>query len=256
MHSPRPGRSGAGRRPQERQRRRREVARRRDIALRGSSIEAFAASLRGDVLLAGSPDYDARRRVWNGSFDKHPALIASCTGASDVRHAVDFAREHQLLTAVRAGGHSLSGKSTCDGGLVIDLQQMQGVRVDPEAKRAYPRGRLAARTARPRVHGIWPRDRGGHGVRHRRRGPNARRRIWPRSAGDSASPATTSLHSTSSPPTATSSARATIENPDLLWGLRGGGGNFGVVTTIEYRLHLMNPIDSRWVRRLADGPGA
>src|SRR4030095_13178026 len=100
-----------------------------DISLPGSSIEAFAASMRGDVLLAGSPDYDARRRVWNGSFDKHPALIASCTGAADVRHAVDFAREHQLLTAVRAGGHSLSGKSTCDGGLVIDLQYMPGVAV-------------------------------------------------------------------------------------------------------------------------------
>ncbi|MDP9198274.1 MAG: FAD-dependent oxidoreductase, partial [Pseudomonadota bacterium] len=108
-----------------------------DIALPGSAIEQFAASLRGDVLLAGSPDYDRTRRVWNGMFDKHPALIARCTGARDVRHAVDFAREHRLLTAVRAGGHSVSGKSTCDGGLVIDLQQMRGVRVDPQSRRAY-----------------------------------------------------------------------------------------------------------------------
>ena len=108
-----------------------------DVLLPGSSIEALAASLRGDVLLANSEAYDRTRRVWNAMFDKKPALIARCTGASDVRHAVDFAREHQLLTAVRAGGHSLSGKSSCDGGLMIDLQQMQGVRVDPEAQRAY-----------------------------------------------------------------------------------------------------------------------
>ncbi len=72
-------------------------------------------------------------------FDRNPALIACCTGASDVRHAVDFARENGLLTAVRAGGHSVSGKSTCDGGLVIDLQQMQGVRVDPGRSGARPR---------------------------------------------------------------------------------------------------------------------
>ena len=102
-----------------------------DVRLRGSSVEDFAARLRGDVLLAGHPDYDSARRVWNGMFDRHPALIARCTGASDVRHAVNFAREHGLLTAVRGGGHSVPGKSACDGGLMIDLQQMQGVRVDP-----------------------------------------------------------------------------------------------------------------------------
>src|SRR4029077_4221059 len=108
-----------------------------DVTLAGSSIEALAGSLRGDVLLADNPDYDRARRLWNAAFDKKPALIARCTGAADVQQAVNFAREHQLLTAVRAGGHSLSGKSTCDGGLVIDLQSMQGVRVDPEIKRAY-----------------------------------------------------------------------------------------------------------------------
>jgi len=101
------------------------------IVLPGSSVEALAAGLRGDVLLQGSADYDRTRRLWNALFDKKPALIARCTGASDVRQAVNFAREHQLLTAVRAGGHSFSGKSSCDGGLMIDLQPMVGVRVDP-----------------------------------------------------------------------------------------------------------------------------
>ena len=110
-----------------------------ELTLPGSAIEALAAGLRGEVLLAGSPDYDRTRRLWNAAFDKKPAIIARCTGASDVQQAVNFAREHQLLTAVRAGGHSYSGKSSCDGGLMIDLQPMQGVRVDPESKRAYLR---------------------------------------------------------------------------------------------------------------------
>ena len=101
-----------------------------ETVLPGSNIEALAASLRGEVLLAGSKDYDRTRRIWNASFDKKPALIARCTGASDVQQAVAFAREHQLLTAVRAGGHSYSGKSNCDGGLMIDLQPVRGVRVD------------------------------------------------------------------------------------------------------------------------------
>ena len=107
-----------------------------DLNLPGSAVADFAAGLNGDLLLQGNPAYDARRRVWNGLFDRKAALIACCTGAADVRRAVDFARDNKLLTAVRAGGHSISGKSTCDGGFVIDLQQMQGVRVDPGAARA------------------------------------------------------------------------------------------------------------------------
>src|SRR3984885_3420723 len=108
-----------------------------ETVLPGSAIEALAAGMRGEVLLAGSPDYDRTRRVWDPSFDRKPALIVRCTGASDVQQAVVFAREHQVLTAVRAGGHSYSGKSSCDGGLVVDLQSMQGGRVDPETRRAY-----------------------------------------------------------------------------------------------------------------------
>jgi hypothetical protein len=173
-------------------------------------------------------------------FDKKPALIARCTGASDVRHAVDFAREHQLLTAVRAGGHSLSGKSTCDGGLVIDLQQMQGVRIDPDTKRAYLEsgsllGQLdhesaafgLATTAGTVSHtgaaGLTLG--GGLGRLGRRYGL----------ACDNAASfdiVTADGHI----------LRASDdENADLYWGLRGGGGNFGVVTSIEYRLHRMDP---------------
>jgi len=173
-------------------------------------------------------------------FDKRPALIARCTGASDVRHAVDFAREHHLLTAVRAGGHSLSGKSTCDGGLVIDLQQMQGVRVDPEAKRAYLEsgsllGQLdhetaafgLATTAGTVSHtGAAGLTLGGGLGRLGRRYGLACDNVA------SFDVVTADGHF----------LRASDEeNMDLFWGLRGGGGNFGVVTSIEYRLHQMDP---------------
>jgi hypothetical protein len=212
-----------------------------EVVLPGSSIEALAASLRGDVLLANNEAYDRTRRVWNAMFDKRPALIARCTGASDVQHAVNFAREHQLLTAVRAGGHSLSGKSSCDGGLMIDLQPMQGVRVDPEAKRAYLEsgsllGQLdhesaafgLATTAGTVSHtgaaGLTLG--GGFGRLGRRYGL----------ACDNAASfdiITADGHF----------LRASDdENADLYWGLRGGGGNFGVVTSIEYRLHRMDPV--------------
>ena len=212
-----------------------------DISLRGSSIEALAASLRGDVLLPGNPDYERTRRVWNGMFDKHPALIARCTGASDVRHAVDFAREHQLLTAIRAGGHSVSGKSTCDGGLVIDLQQMQGVRVDPELRRAYLEsgsllGQLdhestafgLATTA-----GTFS-DTGAAGLTLSGGFGRLGRRFGLACDNVEAFDVVTAdghfLRASDD------------ENSDLFWGLRGGGGNFGVVTSIEYRLHPMNPV--------------
>jgi len=212
-----------------------------EIALRGSSVEDFAARLRGDVLLAGHPEYDRTRRVWNGMFDRRPALIARCTGASDVRHAVNFAREHQLLTAVRAGGHSVSGKSTCDGGLVIDLQQMQGVRVDPQARRAYlESGSLLGQLDHESTaHGLATTagtysDTGAAGLTLSGGFGRLGRRFG------------LACDNVASFDVVTADGRfvraSDDENPDLFWGLRGGGGNFGVVTAIEYRLHPMNPV--------------
>ncbi len=212
-----------------------------ETVLAGSSIEALAASLRGDVLLASNQDYDRTRRVWNAAFDKRPALIVRCTGASDVRQAVDFAREHQLLTAVRAGGHSFSGKSSCEGGLVIDLQQMQGVRVDPQAQRAYLEsgsllGQLdhecaafgLATTAGTVSHtgaaGLTLG--GGFGRLGRRFGLACDNVVCFDIVTADGRFVRASDH----------------ENSDLFWGLRGGGGNFGIVTSIEYRLHPMDPV--------------
>lgn len=212
-----------------------------DVALPGSAIEALAAGLRGEVLLAGSQDYERARRLWNAAFDRKPAIIARCTGAFDVQQAVNFAREHQLLTAVRAGGHSYSGKSSCDGGLMIDLQPMQGVRVDPQTKRAWleagsllgqldhecaafrlatPAGTVSHTGAAGLTLG------GGLGRLGRRFGL----------ACDNA--ASFDIVTADG-----KFVRANDkENADLYWGLRGGGGNFGVVTAIEYRLHEMDPV--------------
>jgi FAD/FMN-containing dehydrogenase len=212
-----------------------------ETMLPGSAIESLAARLRGEVLLAGSQDYDRARRVWNASFDKKPALIARCTGASDVQLAVTFAREHQLLTAVRAGGHSYSGKSSCDGGLVIDLQSMQGVRVDPETRRAYLESgsllgqldhecaafRLATTAGTVSHTGAAGLTLGGGLGRLGRRFGLA-------------------CDNAASFDIVTADGRFLRandkENPDLYWGLRGGGGNFGVVTSIEYRLHDMDAV--------------
>ncbi len=212
-----------------------------ELMLRGSLIEALAAGLHGDLLMQEHAAYDGRRRVWNAMFDRKPALIACCTGASDVRRAVEFAREHRLLTAVRAGGHSFSGKSTCEGGLVIDLQSMQGVRIDPVARRAYlEAGSLLAQldhecaafglatTAGTVSHtgaaGLTLG--GGFGRLGRRFG--------------------LACDNVVSFDVVTADGRFVRandqENPDLYWGLRGGGGNFGVVTAIEYRVHEMNPV--------------
>src|SRR5512147_1851937 len=105
------------------------------VTIEDASVEALKASFRGEIILPSDAGYDERRKIWNGSIDRHPALIARCTGVADVLAAVRFGRQHELLTAVRGGGHSFPGHSVCDGGLVIDLGPMKGIRVDPEARR-------------------------------------------------------------------------------------------------------------------------
>jgi FAD/FMN-containing dehydrogenase len=211
-----------------------------DVALRSKDLSDFAAGLRGGLLLPGNAAYEARRLVWNGAFDRKPALIACCTGAADVRRAVDFARSNRLLTAVRAGGHSVSGKSSCDGGLVIDLQQMQGVRVDPAARRAsVEAGSLLAELDHEcesfglaTTAGTFS-DTGAAGLTLSGGFGRLGRRFGLACDNVAGFDVVTAdgrfLHA------------GDEENADLFWGLRGGGGNFGVVTQIEYRLHPTNP---------------
>ena len=119
----------------------------RGISLAGNELELEKAAIRelgesmtGPVILSGHPDYDSARSIWNGMHDKRPALIARCMSAEDVSQAVTFARERELLTAVRGGGHSWPGKSVCDDGLMIDLSQMNTVTADASARRARAQG--------------------------------------------------------------------------------------------------------------------
>ena len=107
-----------------------------EIKLDNAALGALRTTFRGELVRPGEPAYDERRKIWNGSIDRHPALIVRCAGVADVIAAVRFARGTDLPVAVRGGGHSFPGLSTCDGGIVIDLSVMRGIRVDPIARTA------------------------------------------------------------------------------------------------------------------------
>jgi FAD/FMN-containing dehydrogenase len=208
----------------------------KQVVLQASDIDDLRAGLRGQLLIPGQEGYDAARKIWNGAFDRKPAMIARCAGAADVARAVQFARAHDLLVAVRGGGHSLSGQSVCEGGLMIDLSPMKSVRVDPLAKRARvepgvllgeldreaqafglatPAGTVSHTGAAGLTLG------GGFGRIARKYGLACDNLV----AADIVAADGRFVRT------------GTSENPDLLWGLRGGGGNFGVVTSFEYQLH-------------------
>lgn len=210
----------------------------REVVLRGSAIRELDTRLLGRVLLANRDGYDEARRVLNPSFDRHPALIAQVTGIADIRLAVDFAREHSLLLAVKCGGHSASGKSTCDRGMMIDLSPFRGVHIDPAARRARVTGgsllgqldhdtmafdlvTTMGTVSHTGVGGLV--TGGGFGRVGRRFGL-----------------AIDNLVSVDVVSADGQLRRASAEQePDLFWGVLGGGGNFGIVTSFEFRLHPM-----------------
>ncbi len=210
----------------------------REVTLRGAEITDLAAKMRGPLLRAGDNGYDSARLVMNPSFDKHPALIAQPTGATDVQAAVDFARAHNLLVAVKCGGHSASGQSTCDRGLLIDLANMRGVRVDPRGRRAWVEGGtlLGQVDHETAPHGLFaPLGTVSHtGVGGLTLGGGFGRLA--RKFG-------MSIDNVESVDIVTADGKLrhanASENPDLYWAVRGGGGNFGVVTSFEFRLHPM-----------------
>jgi FAD/FMN-containing dehydrogenase len=210
-------------------------------SLGATEIATLRNSLRGGVVLAGDTAYESARRVWNGNVDRRPALIARCVDPMDVQHAVRFARTNSLLVSVRGGGHSAPGYGTNDGGMVIDLSPMKAIRVDPAARSARAEGGVLWREfdEATQVHGLATTGGtvsstgvagltlgGGLGWLMGKHGATVDNLI-------SAEVVTADGE--------LRTASATT-HPDLFWALRGGGGNFGVVTSLEYRLHPVGQI--------------
>ena len=218
-----------------------ELPRRTVEKLEGETVRRFEAGLRGTLLRPGTVAYEAARRVHNAMIDKRPALIARCAGVSDVMKAVNFARENDLLVAIRGGGHSVAGTGVCDGGIVIDLSELKGVRIDPAQRtiraeagvtwgeldlesEAFGLGTTGGAVSTTGIAGLTLG--GGLGLLMRKHGL-----------------ASDNLLSvdivTADGELRTASA---TENPDLFWALRGGGGNFGVATSFEYRAHAVGTV--------------
>jgi len=205
-----------------------------------AALTSFGTSFQGEIVLPGSATYDAARIVWNGIIDRRPAVIARCTSVEDVRGAVLFAREQDLVVAVRCGGHSVGGFSTCDDGIVIDLSTMHGVRVDPDARVASVQGGslLQELDAAAQEHGMaCPVGVVGHtGVGGLTLGGGMGRlqRHWGYSIDNMLAVELVTADG----------ERIRVsedENADLFWGIRGAGPNFGVVTSFEFRVHELGP---------------
>jgi FAD/FMN-containing dehydrogenase len=201
-----------------------------------SALDALRAVMRGEVLDRSHADYDATRVVWNGMIDRRPAVIARCRNAADVVASVNFARVHGVALAVRSGGHNVAGYAVCEGGLMIDLSLMNGVRLSPALDRAYVAGGaqwidVDAATApfnRATPGGLISATgvggltlSGGIGWLRGRHGLACDNLV----AADVVTANGRLVHTSET------------EHPDLLWALRGGGGNFGVVVSFEFKLH-------------------
>jgi FAD/FMN-containing dehydrogenase len=204
------------------------------------ALGAMAASLRGQLVRPGDPTYDEHRRIWNGAIDRFPALIARCAGVADVITAVRFARETGLPVAVRSGGHSFPGQSVCDGGLVIDLGMMKGIRVDPQAHtvRAQAGVLLGELDRETQAFGLAvPAGIVTHtGLAGLTLGGGIG---WlMRKFGLTIDQLLSVDLVTAEGEFVKASER---ENPDLFWGVRGAGGNFGIVTEFEFRLNPLGP---------------
>jgi FAD/FMN-containing dehydrogenase len=210
------------------------------VDLDDEAVAVLRSGLRGPVLRPGDADYDAARTVWNAMIDRRPALIARCLGVADVVAAVGFARDRDLPVAVRGGGHNVAGTAVADGALVVDLSPMKGIRVDPAARTVRAEGGVTWEEldAETQAFGLATTGGtisatgvagltlgGGLGWLMRRHG--------------------LACDNLLSADVVTADGRflaaSATENADLFWALRGGGGNFGVVTSFEFRLHEVGP---------------
>ena len=205
-----------------------------------ATVGELQAAVRGQVIHPGDSDYDQARAVWNAAHDKHPALIVRCSGTADVIKVVEFARSEGLPLAVRGGAHSIAGFSTCDGGVVLDLSPMKVVRVDPQHRRAIAQGgatwadfdhetqafALAVTGGLVSTTGLGGFTLGGGiGWLVRKHGLTCDNLV----SADVVTADGRLVHASAE------------QHSDLFWALRGGGGNFGVVTSMEYALHPVGP---------------
>ncbi len=208
--------------------------------LASEAVESLRQTLRGPLLTPADDSYNEVRQVWNGLIDRRPALIARCTGTADVINAVNFARTQHLLVSVRGGGHNVSGAAVCDGGLMIDLSLMKGIHVDPQARtaRAQPGVTWGDLDRETQLFGLVAPGGvvsttgiagltlgGGLGWLRRKHGLACDNLL----SVDLVTAGGELVHASAS------------ENSELFWGIRGGGGNFGIVTSFEYRLHSLGP---------------
>jgi len=204
------------------------------------AIDAFSTALQGQLLFPGSADYDTARSIWNAMIDRKPAMIARCATPDDVSAAVRFATTHELLLSVRGGGHNIAGNAVCDGGLMIDLSAMKAVQVNPQTRtaRVGPGATLGDVDRATQAHGLATPT-----------GINSTTGIagltlgggfgWlSRSLGLTIDNLVSAQVVTAAGKAVTASA---TEHPDLFWAIRGGGGNFGVVTSFDFRLHPVGP---------------
>jgi FAD/FMN-containing dehydrogenase len=211
------------------------------IVIEGTTVETFKTSLRGELLRPGDTDYDEARKVWNGMIDKRPGLIARCTGVADVISAVDFARTHQLLVSVRGGGHNIPGNAVCNGGLMIDLACMRSVRVDPVRRTARAEGGVTWGEFDHETQAFGLATTGGSvsdtGIAGLTLGGGL---------GWLAGKCGLTCDNLLSADVVTADGKLLVasasEHTDLFWGVRGGGGNFGIVTSFEYQLHPVGPV--------------
>ena len=204
-------------------------------------IEQFRSAFRGEVICPGDAAYETARRIWNASIDKHPGVIALCSGVADVIASVNFARDNNLLVAVRGGGHNVAGRALCDDGIVIDLSRMKGIHVDAKKRTATVQGGATLGDVDRETHvfglaapvGVVSKTGiagltlgGGVGWLVRKYGLACDNVLSFDIVTADGKPQVASAE----------------ENQDLFWALRGGGGNFGVVTSFEYRLHPVHTV--------------
>jgi FAD/FMN-containing dehydrogenase len=212
-----------------------------DTVLDDATVQEFKGSLRGELLTSGDAGYDAARTVWNGMFDRRPALIARCAGVADVINSVNFARTKNLLIAVRGGDHSLAGHSVCEGGIMIDLSPMRSVRVDPAKQTARAEGGARWRDFDHETQAFGLATTGG---------TNSDTGIGGLTLGGGlgwlAGKYGLACDNLLSADVVTADGRlltaSATQNADLFWGLRGGSGNFGIVTSFEYKLHRVGQV--------------